>query len=78
MSADFNLLAVSTLLLSLDFKFVPIFKKNTEDASILNMPFHVLQNTNGKLSPQFSNTFAIDYTRYLTFIGPCIVILFPY
>ena len=37
MSADCNLLAVSALLLSLDFKFVPIFKKNTDDASIWNV-----------------------------------------
>jgi len=34
MSADCNRTAVSALLLSLEFKFVSLFKKNTEDASI--------------------------------------------
>jgi len=34
MSADCNIPAVSALLLSLEFKFVPIFKKNAHDTSI--------------------------------------------
>lgn len=65
MFADFNIPAVSALLLSLEFKFVPIFKKNTDDASIWNKPFHFLHNTHDKLSPQLSNRFAIDYNRYI-------------
>jgi hypothetical protein len=64
-SADCNLPAVSALLLLLEFKFLPIFKKNTDDASIWNTLFHYLHNTHDKLSPQLSNRYTIDYTRYI-------------
>ena len=65
-SADCNIPAVSALLLSLLFKFVPIFNKHSDDASIWNLLFHFLHsNTRDKLSPQLSKRIAIDYTRYI-------------
>jgi hypothetical protein len=44
MSAHPNTFVGMCLLFSLDFKFMTISKKSTEDASILNMHVHVIHN----------------------------------
>jgi hypothetical protein len=45
MSAEHDTSGTFTLLLSLDFKLMNNFKQNTENASILNVPFHIYHNT---------------------------------
>jgi hypothetical protein len=42
---DEKFLACSLCNVSPHYEFVTIFKKNTDDAITLNMPFHVLHNT---------------------------------
>jgi len=41
MSAEHNGSGTFTLLLSLGFKWMNNFMQNTENASILNVPFHI-------------------------------------
>lgn len=54
-----NTSGASALLLFLDFKFVTICNKNTEDASIWNVSFPILHNTHYKLPPHLSNKLTI-------------------
>jgi hypothetical protein len=49
MSANCNSCGAYTLLLSLDVKFVNIFEKSTGNISILNVPFHILNNSHFNL-----------------------------
>jgi hypothetical protein len=44
--------------MSLTFKFVSNFKKNTENVSSLNGPFHILRNKHYKISLYRSNRFS--------------------
>ena len=46
MSAEHNTSGIFALLLFLGFKVVNNFKQNAEDASILNMPSHILHHSN--------------------------------
>jgi len=51
MLTDNNTPGTCALLSSPDFKFVNKFKRNTENASVINMPFQVLHNKQYKISP---------------------------
>jgi hypothetical protein len=51
-------------LLSLYFKAVNSFKKNAEDASIGNLPFHILHKTVHKFSLQLGERFKLIATSY--------------
>lgn len=65
MTAERNISFAFLLLLSLDYKFITIFEENTDDASILHVPFHVSRNTHCKFSPYLSNRFKISHSRHL-------------
>jgi hypothetical protein len=54
-----------SLTLSLDFKYLKMFKNNTENDSILNFPYRVLQNS---MFPYLSNISKIGYNFLLFFV----------
>jgi hypothetical protein len=54
MPTDNNTPGTCALFSSSDFKFVNKFNRNTENASVINMPFQVFHNKQYKISPYLS------------------------
>jgi len=65
MSAGLNISGAVDLLLLLDYEFNNIFKKNTDNASILNVPSHSFENTHYNIYLHLSNSFTVNHNRKL-------------
>jgi hypothetical protein len=63
MSTGLNISGAVYMLLLLDYEFTNNFKKNTNHASILNVPSHSFQNTHYNIYPHLSNSFTINHNR---------------
>jgi len=63
MSAGLNISGAVDLFLLLDYEFTNNFKKNANNASILNVTSHSFENTHYNIYPQLSNSFTINHNR---------------
>ena len=64
MLAECHISGAFNWLSSLGFKFVEIFKRNTERVGALNMPYHVTTHIL-KLRPYLKNIFTINHNQCL-------------
>lgn len=60
-----QIVTLLVMLLCLYFKFVNSFKKNTTNARILNVSFHISHNTHYSISSYLSSRLTIYHNRYL-------------
>jgi len=60
-----QIITLLVVLPCLDFKFVNNFKKNTANARILNVSFHIPHNTHYNISSYVSSRLTIYHNRYL-------------
>jgi len=58
-----NISGAVDLLLLLDYEFNNNFKKNSDNASILNVPSHSFENTHYNIYPRLSNSFTVNHNR---------------
>jgi hypothetical protein len=63
MSAESNSFGRFDLLLSFDFKYANTFRKNTDEACILSVPFNVFHGTQCKICHYLSNRFTMTISN---------------
>ena len=75
MCVEYNTSGTFALILSVDFKLENNFRKNTENASILGMHFHILHNTQNKMSPYLRTRFTTHQDFVCPLHGKCFLYL---